>query len=467
MSRRLSVPALDAPDRGLAAFLAWLTPEVPPSMDRWIAKAVREGAPALKRSAVGAELSQFMDAAVSWGVLVAFLPFLRKRSPLDAVPVFCDAVRGPGDLLKLWRRTAGGEGGPAFAERVRRLAAGGDEGLREVQAALAAGPMEARCIGAGLPPWWAGPLSARAARSGEAWVSGFLAAQHRHPPLWLRAARPAEIPALKEELAAAGLTAVEDSGAGTLAGPLAGGGLGAHWGAMRAHGKTPVDHTEAWKRGAIEIQDRGSQEAGAVVEAKPGEAVWDACAGFGGKTLQLAAMMRGKGAIHASDREERRLLGLRERALRAGFSNVRLFVWDGIAKPDFPYEVKKRGGFDHVLIDAPCSGSGTWRRRPDGRLRGRPESLVSMAAQQRALLEAVAEAPRPGGSLCYLTCSVWVEENEAVISGFLAAHPEYRLDLEKMAGCPGADSDSLYAARLIRAAPPGAGGAAEAAGAGG
>lgn len=448
MSRRQPALSLDAPDRGLAALQAWLAHEVPPSLDRWVARAVREGVPPAKRAAIGAELSAFLDAAVAWGVLASFLPFLKKRAPMEAVPVFCEAVRGPGDLLKLWRTADA-----AFAERVRRLArtggGEGDEGLTQIRRALEEGGralggaegMAARCVAAGLPPWWAGPLEARRARSGDAWISGFLAAQHRHPPLWLRAARPAEIPALIAELGAAGLQAE--------AGPIPG--------ALRAEGRTAVDHTEAWKRGAVEIQDLGSQEAGAWIGAAPGEAVWDACAGFGGKTLQIAAMMRGKGAIHASDREERRLLGLRERALRAGFSNVRLFVWDGVAQPDFPLEVRRRGGFDRALVDAPCSGSGTWRRRPDGRVRGTPAGLAAMGAQQGALLDAVARDVRSpsgeeatGGALVYLTCSVWVEENEAVIEAFLARNPRFRLERMGLVGAPERDSDTLFAARLVR-----------------
>ncbi|MBE0565786.1 MAG: RsmB/NOP family class I SAM-dependent RNA methyltransferase, partial [Krumholzibacteria bacterium] len=202
--------------------------------------------------------------------------------------------------------------------------------------------------------------------------------------------------------------------------------------------------------GLVDIQDLASQQIGLAVDARPGQTVWDCCAGAGGKSLQLAAAMQGKGAVHATDLYENKLKDLRRRARRAGWANLRAGLWDGDRLPDFGPEVLGRGGFDRVLVDAPCSGSGTWRRHPDGRLRFAPDQLPDLAAVQQSLLVTAAEAVRPGGLVVYATCSWFRAENEDVVAAFLAARPEFALRAQQLHGNPAEDADTTFTAVLER-----------------
>lgn len=175
--------------------------------------------------------------------------------------------------------------------------------------------------------------------------------------------------------------------------------------------------------GSFEVQDEGSQLLGFLVQPRRGELVIDFCAGAGGKTLQLGAMMRSTGRLYAFDVSERRLAKLKPRVARAGLSNVHpvLIAHERDAK------VKRLAGkADRVLIDAPCSGLGTLRRNPDLKWRQTPASVAEMAEKQRAILESAARLVKPGGRLVYATCSLLQEENDAVADAFLAAHPEFR-----------------------------------------
>jgi len=171
------------------------------------------------------------------------------------------------------------------------------------------------------------------------------------------------------------------------------------------------------------VQDEGSQLLGFLVQPKRGELVVDFCAGAGGKTLQLGALMRSTGRLYAFDVSERRLSKLKPRVARAGLSNVHpvLIAHERDAK------VKRLAGkADRVLVDAPCSGLGTLRRNPDLKWRQSPQSVAEMVAKQTAILESAARLVKPGGRLVYATCSLLDEENDAVVDGFLAAHPEFR-----------------------------------------
>ncbi|WP_342380992.1 RsmB/NOP family class I SAM-dependent RNA methyltransferase [Myxococcus stipitatus] len=180
----------------------------------------------------------------------------------------------------------------------------------------------------------------------------------------------------------------------------------------------------SFREGFVEIQDEGSQLLGMLVDAPPTRVV-DACAGAGGKTLQLAAQMKNRGDLHAMDIDERRLDDLKKRARRAGVHNVRaqLIPAEG-AEVDTALEPLV-GKADRVLVDAPCSGTGTFRRKPDARYRLTPEELEQHVARQKLLLERFSRMVKPGGRLIYGTCSVLREENEAVIEDFLSRHPEY------------------------------------------
>lgn len=181
---------------------------------------------------------------------------------------------------------------------------------------------------------------------------------------------------------------------------------------------------QSFKDGLLELQDEGSQLLGMLVDSPPTRVV-DACAGAGGKTLQLAAQMKNRGDLHALDVDEVRIEELRKRARRAGVHNVRTQV----IPAENPAAAEALGALkdkaDRVMVDAPCSGTGTYRRKPDGRYRLTPEDLKEHAARQKALLERFSTMVKPGGRLIYGTCSVLREENEAVIEDFLSRHPEF------------------------------------------
>jgi 16S rRNA (cytosine967-C5)-methyltransferase len=181
---------------------------------------------------------------------------------------------------------------------------------------------------------------------------------------------------------------------------------------------------ESFRDGLLEIQDEGSQLLGMLVDAPPTRVV-DACAGAGGKTLQLAVQMKNRGDLHALDIEPRRIEELRKRARRAGVHNVRTQVIppDGTAADEAIAPLKDKA--DRVLVDAPCSGTGTYRRKPDARYRLTPEELEDHVARQKALLERFSTMVKPGGRLIYGTCSILREENEAVVEDFLSRHPDF------------------------------------------
>lgn len=192
---------------------------------------------------------------------------------------------------------------------------------------------------------------------------------------------------------------------------------------IRLAGKPALQKHPLFLAGAFEVQDEGSQLLGYVVQPKRGELVVDFCAGAGGKTLQLGALMRSTGRLYAFDVSEKRLAKLKPRFARAGLSNVHpvLIAHERDAK------VKRLAGkADRVLVDAPCSGLGTLRRNPDLKWRQSPASVAEMVAKQGAILESAARLVRPGGRLVYATCSLLAEENDAVVDAFLAAHAEFR-----------------------------------------
>lgn len=188
--------------------------------------------------------------------------------------------------------------------------------------------------------------------------------------------------------------------------------------------RTNLYSLEAFKRGLFEIQDEGSQLVGILVDAPP-TLIVDACAGAGGKTLQLAAQMKNRGEIFALDVERDRMDELRKRARRAGVFDVR----SRLIRDDSPEDELRDllGKADRVLVDAPCSGSGTLRRKPDARARITPEALAMHVQRQKRLLHQFAALVKPRGQLIYATCSLLREENEDVVEDFLRARPDWRL----------------------------------------
>ncbi len=174
-------------------------------------------------------------------------------------------------------------------------------------------------------------------------------------------------------------------------------------------------------KGLFEIQDEGSQLAALIAAAKPGEQVVDLCAGGGGKTLALAAAMENQGQIYATDSDMRRLAPIHERLTRAGVRDVQVRTPRGKEDP-----IADLGGTaDCVLVDAPCTGTGTWRRNPDAKWRLRPGSLELRRREQENVLERAAELTKPGGRLVYVTCSILPAENDEAIAGLLARRPDF------------------------------------------
>jgi 16S rRNA (cytosine967-C5)-methyltransferase len=188
-------------------------------------------------------------------------------------------------------------------------------------------------------------------------------------------------------------------------------------------GKSPHVESEAGHgKGWFEVQDEGSQIAALMAGAGPRKQVLDLCAGAGGKTLALAALMENTGQVYAYDSDKGQLRPIFERLKRAGARNVQVLEGGGEAA------LTALGArFDAVLVDAPCTGSGTWRRRPDSKWRLRPEAIVQRQSEQRLVLDLAAGLVKPGGRLTYVTCSVLPEENGDQAAWFLAAHDGFRL----------------------------------------
>jgi 16S rRNA (cytosine967-C5)-methyltransferase len=191
---------------------------------------------------------------------------------------------------------------------------------------------------------------------------------------------------------------------------------------LGADARNPGLHAEEdFIKGAVEVQDEGSQLAALFSAAKPGEQVIDLCAGAGGKTLALAAMMGGKGRLIATDRDKRQLAPIHERLSRAGVHNAEVRAPKGEAEP----LADIKASADLVVIDAPCSGTGTWRRNPDAKWRMRPGALEIRLKDQIEVLDRASAMVKPGGRIAYVTCSVLPPENSEQVRGFLARHPEF------------------------------------------
>jgi 16S rRNA (cytosine967-C5)-methyltransferase len=213
------------------------------------------------------------------------------------------------------------------------------------------------------------------------------------------------------------------------------------WG-LRLADKPALTKLDIFTRGAIEVQDEGSQLLAAVLDAKRGEMVVDFCAGAGGKTLAIGASMRNTGRLYAFDTSAHRLDALKPRLARSGLSNVHPAA---IAHERDDRIKRLAGKIDRVLVDAPCSGLGTLRRNPDLKWRQSPKSIAELTAKQTAILTSAARLLKSGGRLVYATCSLMVEENEAIAESFSAAHPDFTVlpALEALAPLKLADAGAL------------------------
>lgn len=228
----------------------------------------------------------------------------------------------------------------------------------------------------------------------------------RRPPLWLR---------------------VQNGGRDSLIADLAthdleAQGLSHHDNALALYNARPnLYQLPSFRAGRFEVQDLASQVIGLSCNAKPGQRWWDACAGAGGKSLQLGAMMENSGNVVASDIREYKLLDLKKRARRSKLHNIRCKPWAGRRIP------VQSANFDGVLVDAPCTCSGTWRRNPDARWTTPATELDEISTLQLDILNRAHAAVRPGGRLVYATCSLCRQENETVTEAFLAEHPQFEL----------------------------------------
>ena len=425
-----------------------------PPLDRWLASELKLNKQFGKRDRYW--YSEMLFTAVRFGVLASLVDFLDQSGDPAPAPAalqagleaFCAEHADPRQLPQAWRKLPSERLFHVVGRRYLRLNRDAPwplVGLEAGEAArldrlidavegLQSSDLRARLIWDGVPPAFAAPLRQRAELSGwsESDLTRFLEQQAIRPPLWLRLNHPERKAEALDEFERNGLEAVEEAGA------------------LRLRGDKGVMELECYKKGTVEIQDWASQQIGVAVDARPGELIWDACAGGGGKTVQLAAGMGNRGAVYASDIREYKLKEVRRRSSRAGFDNVRLLPWAGEALPAFAREVNLRGGFNAVLVDAPCSSSGTWRRNPDARLRVAPDDLGEMSALQRRLLINAAAAVRPGGRLIYSTCSWLALENEQAVAALLGARPEFRLRSQMLHGSPHHDSDTLFCAVFER-----------------
>lgn len=248
-------------------------------------------------------------------------------------------------------------------------------------------------------PDWCAPLLETA--WGPDWVAEAVALSGR-PPLDLRVNRlKADRAKVEAALRGAGATPVPGIPDALRIEPIAGGGRHPN-----------VQAEPAFQKGWFEVQDAGSQMAARLAGAAAGMQVLDFCAGAGGKTLAMSAAMDNKGQIFAHDSEKQRLAPIFDRLKRAGCRNVQVVADSAQLAP-------LEGQMDLVLVDAPCTGSGTWRRRPDAKWRLTDRQLAARTAEQAGILDAAAVGVKPGGRLVYVTCSVFAEENERQVEAFL------------------------------------------------
>ena len=267
----------------------------------------------------------------------------------------------------------------------------------------------------------------------------FISALSQRPPIYLRLqCRAEEREALQEELYANNAEITEIPNVSD---------------ALAIQAKVNMYSLESYRKGFFEIQDLASQCVGLVCDPRPGSRWLDACAGAGGKTLQLAQLMKRKGNVTASDIRSYKLEDLRRRARRAGFPNI-------TTRENIAAGGKVKHPFDGVLIDAPCSCSGVWRRNPGAQWILSMEEVEELSCQQLEILENYSAAVRTGGVLVYATCSVFDAENASVVRKFLEKHPEFKLDpfTDPLTGeiAPGMlridgglyNCDTLFAARM-------------------
>jgi 16S rRNA (cytosine967-C5)-methyltransferase len=196
---------------------------------------------------------------------------------------------------------------------------------------------------------------------------------------------------------------------------------------VRMQTRAPVFTSRCFKQGWFEMQDEGSQLVSLLLPVEPGQKVIDFCAGAGGKTLAIAAAMKNKGRVLAWDTSEKRLKQMTERLRRAKVDNVQIHVLESERDP---FTKRHKDSADAVIVDAPCSGSGTWRRNPDLKWRFRETDLQEVIAMQKNILECASKLVKTGGYLLYVTCSILQSENESQLEVFLSQSKNFRVVTE-------------------------------------
>ena len=419
----------------------WLGPAKRPQLDRWLARE-------LNRRRYGKRdrrwYGDIFFAAARYAELAEFLMRVDREQGAEGP----DWERTIQRFARDDERDLGISGPARFFHLIRlRLGdsriksdvgepAGGAELLEGLAALARERGGEARLLMHGIPLRWRDEVDARRVESGwdDRELATFIERQSARPPVWLLPLVGQDPAALLTEIARA------------------------HPGAGRAGQAVSIPPGESsatlapLREGRAQLQDLASQGLGSMVAAQPGDAVWDACAGGGGKTMQLACTVGPKGRVFATDLRRWKLDELIRRARGAGMRNVRAATWAGRGAPNLGKHAPER--FPWVLIDAPCSGTGTWRRRPDGRHRQLPADLHDHAALQSALLREAANRVAPGGALVYGTCSFAVVENESVVASFLRDRPDFVLERKRLMGAHEWDSDTLFGALLRRRAEP-------------
>jgi len=306
------------------------------------------------------------------------LKSLRDLAPFDATEVAKTVF-----IYYRWHVWLRDERG---VEQKMRLALRLNREFQDNEAAIPLADLRAKAV----PPW-----TAQAMAVNDDWLRSL----QREPKLWLRSKR-GQAQDLAERLVGAEVSPLLPD-------------------ALLYRGEEDLFKTPEFHAGEFEIQDIASQVVGLVCAPQPGETWWDTCAGEGGKTLHLSDLMQNKGMLWASDRAEWRLTKLKRRAGRAKVFNYRSAFWDGGKK--LPTKTK----FDGVLVDAPCSGIGTWQRNPQARWTTEPNDVRELSAIQKSLLANVAPSVKPGGKLIFSVCTLSKAETVEVVEQFNASHPEF------------------------------------------
>ena len=352
-------------------------------------------------------------------------PAARVQSAIELLDLIIAAARGQGAsadrIVAQWFKSRRYMGS-GDRRAVRELVYGAIRVCGEIPPSGRAAMLRlGECDPAIVPLFDGSPHGPQPLMPGEAVASGGIA------PLWLEAKLAQSGIAGDEAAALLGRAPLDvrinilKAGPGEL--PLAGDGTQAP-NALRFPSGTPVEQWDAFKAGHIEVQDTGSQLCCLAVAMQPGETVLDLCAGAGGKTLALAADMDNKGRLIAVDTDRGRLSRLAPRAARAGAINIETRLLGPGREAEALADLA--GKCDAVLVDAPCSGTGTWRRNPEARWRLSGAELGRLTALQARLLDLAATLVRPGGRMIYVTCSLLDEEGADQAEAFIGRHPDWR-----------------------------------------